>query len=1030
MHYLVLFLLCINLIAATDWSSYFSGLYSHLTSHDFKVNGKFYKYDFNHDGTIAYNDWIYRSSSGAVFRLLGEKPTQDNIFGWQRLESFPDSLEENSENGYFVNIRWEQDEDLRFSWLYISKKSGKVYKLVGAKPDNTFRYLDYTGDSKIDALPALHAYILDDKVQFTYDCTETLPGQEILCPNSSTSSSLSSSSSEPTLSSASSSGHCNMSEYSWSSEGYCGGSGECFKGYVDKFIIHDGDVKLYKITNAGNFTLVDHSKVYWTPEPLHERSYFLLCENNHCNLEDNAFYIIEITGGCDFDPNLDGVVNQQGQKNRSVLRAIVKGSWLHDGIWVSIASELLYERMLNKIFTNYNQNFLSSYNNRANELFLQDINGDGVIDAKDSLMFHYDTDRNKFIPLIQENLPGLLHDVHRGDAEVMNIHSYTQLFPDTLNFVNAMKQSNDELYVANQNKIYRVDISNPQYPTITFVVNAPKYVTSLEKVNGGLYIGTLDGLYFYGTQMQHIPGITGRVYSIRSDDRGYIYALTINTFYKIQNNHVVGTYRIDSARFFDFKIDKKMVPNFTTPETHWKYIAYIAAGYDGVVALDVTAQPTYIKHTLMNGTLRFVKGVAIDYDANRIYACDGDGVVILDRSNLQILYPPIVLPGYGRDMVVIGNLLYVADEAGGLQIIDKTTRRVVGFVDTPDDAWDIGMKDNQVFINDGHGLYRIDVTKPIYKDFTLAPNLFVNGPKNLCITLAKDREWLYCGTNGFVKQYRNMVFQKAIHIEGYYRDIAMTPPESQYTKELFVLTVRNGRGLLSKINLGNPNGPIYVPLIPVGNDRVQKVRIDRDGVFAYVMDNTTLHKIRINFPPQGPAAIGEENNITYNSVKDFALNKDGYIYLIVGSGMKIIEAQSMQPVESFDSIEKVFQKCAIMADHTLVVYATSINSNDKILLLYDINNPRNPVSIGDKIPLRSKEIKDITPDPDGNYIFIAGEGEGIEIIKKLPSGKWKNMGFFNTLGWVQNVIVEGNDLYYSDSHGGFGKSLKNLFEPF
>ncbi len=151
------------LLAATASNIYINELVNYLTSKPFKVDGKFYRYDFNKDGTIAYNEWVYIATANQkAYRLLATTPSQENAFGFAPIQ-LPSDLNSNPD-GYFIKIDFPLDQDRRFSWVYVTN-NGKVYKLMGATPQNTFDYLDIDGKPGADPLP------------LTYTFSSQLPGE-------------------------------------------------------------------------------------------------------------------------------------------------------------------------------------------------------------------------------------------------------------------------------------------------------------------------------------------------------------------------------------------------------------------------------------------------------------------------------------------------------------------------------------------------------------------------------------------------------------------------------------------------------------------------------------------------------------------------------------------------------------------------------------------------------------------------------------------------------------------------------------
>ncbi len=152
------------LFGATAPASYVDALKSFLVQNSFNVNGEFYAYDFEKDGKIDYNDWLYLSlDTGEAYRLLAIDPSPTNAFGFAPVQK-PQELTE--PDGYFIYLDFGLDNDKKFSWVYVSHQYGSVYKLMGATADNHFDYLDIDGNGSPDPLPGL-----------TYTVqTSTLPG--------------------------------------------------------------------------------------------------------------------------------------------------------------------------------------------------------------------------------------------------------------------------------------------------------------------------------------------------------------------------------------------------------------------------------------------------------------------------------------------------------------------------------------------------------------------------------------------------------------------------------------------------------------------------------------------------------------------------------------------------------------------------------------------------------------------------------------------------------------------------------------
>ncbi|SMC08479.1 hypothetical protein [Nitratiruptor tergarcus] len=152
-------------------ADYVKELKAYLTAKDFGVDGIMYTYDFNHDGYIGYNEWIYVSTrTNNKYRLLGTEPTPNNAFGFKKVNI---QLQNASPMGYFIFIDFPLDSDKRFSWIYLSATSGKIFKLIGATSDHRFEYL--YNNMYQSPLSDLEYVLEDNQVSFVYKSMEDFP---------------------------------------------------------------------------------------------------------------------------------------------------------------------------------------------------------------------------------------------------------------------------------------------------------------------------------------------------------------------------------------------------------------------------------------------------------------------------------------------------------------------------------------------------------------------------------------------------------------------------------------------------------------------------------------------------------------------------------------------------------------------------------------------------------------------------------------------------------------------------------------
>ncbi len=127
------------LFGATADPGYVKELKAYMTAKLFDIKGVMYTYDFNRDGFISYNEWVYESMvTGRTYRLLGTTPTSQNNFGFVPVDV---NLSGYTPQGYFIFLDFPGDSKRIFSWAYLSASSGRVYKLMGATPQHHFDYL-------------------------------------------------------------------------------------------------------------------------------------------------------------------------------------------------------------------------------------------------------------------------------------------------------------------------------------------------------------------------------------------------------------------------------------------------------------------------------------------------------------------------------------------------------------------------------------------------------------------------------------------------------------------------------------------------------------------------------------------------------------------------------------------------------------------------------------------------------------------------------------------------------------------------
>ncbi|MRI58307.1 MAG: hypothetical protein C6H99_02240 [Epsilonproteobacteria bacterium] len=114
-----------------------------LLTKTFQKSGTFTPHDF--DGVDEAFDWIFVTPSHKVYQLQGASPTQENVFGWKRVDITP-RITPDSWNMIYLGD-YDKDKDGRFDWVLYKNVNGtdKIYKLSGITPKGTFKYQKIEG---------------------------------------------------------------------------------------------------------------------------------------------------------------------------------------------------------------------------------------------------------------------------------------------------------------------------------------------------------------------------------------------------------------------------------------------------------------------------------------------------------------------------------------------------------------------------------------------------------------------------------------------------------------------------------------------------------------------------------------------------------------------------------------------------------------------------------------------------------------------------------------------------------------------
>ncbi len=110
-----------------------------LGTKSYAPSGVFYQHDFEPIGSSGAFDWAFRTPGGDDYQLQGELPTDDNLFGWKKV----DTIENISPEWFMIRVGDTDGDGLaKFDWVMLSTdiENKAIYKLEGVAENGTFDY--------------------------------------------------------------------------------------------------------------------------------------------------------------------------------------------------------------------------------------------------------------------------------------------------------------------------------------------------------------------------------------------------------------------------------------------------------------------------------------------------------------------------------------------------------------------------------------------------------------------------------------------------------------------------------------------------------------------------------------------------------------------------------------------------------------------------------------------------------------------------------------------------------------------------
>ncbi len=339
-------------------------------------------------------------------------------------------------------------------------------------------------------------------------------------------------------------------------------------------------------------------------------------------------------------------------------------------------------------------------------------------------------------------------------------------------------------------------------------------------------------------------------------------------------------------------------------------------------------------------------------------------------------------PGTGRNVVVSGDIAYVADFSGGLQVIDISNpddRPVLGRYDTPGEAGAVTLYPPAgppaiAYVADASGgLQIIDVSNPaapqLLNNYTIpmtdhpTRNLFVND-----VDVSSDGEKAYIITTGVDSSYK---LYNGLHV----------------------------------IDVSTPSEPVYL----YGRDDLESATgIDVVGDYAYVTlyDYSTFGGLlfTVDLVDTPLAVIGFEY---INYARDVTV-VGSYAYVVGNDGLYVVNVENpLTPsvVGSVSTPDTAFRVVVVGNK----AYVADWGNNGGLQII-DVSNPSSPKIIGSiDTPGLAEGL-----DAVGNKVYVADRYAGVQVIDVSNSWQPVLLDAVETFGRAQNVAVANGLAYIGD----------------
>lgn len=558
-------------------------------------------------------------------------------------------------------------------------------------------------------------------------------------------------------------------------------------------------------------------------------------------------------------------------------------------------------------------------------------------------------------------------------------------------FENLVVSGNYAIVAAGEGGLRVVDVSDPTAPAEVGGFATPGPAWGVATVGSTAYVAAWDGLHILDISNPQRPAAIG-FYSTPDA----ILDLTVigdiaylaEAFSPIDSPVEKGGLRLvdvaDPAHLEEisfYPMNPLHVDSFEAPDAPRgaqsvavaggrAYIAYRTERQGGLRILDVLdpAQPREIGD--YRDYVYYVSDVAVVEDpspaAGQIYAYLATGVnmglLVLDVSDParpEVLADDV--PGWARDLAVVGDTLLIADEAGGLQIADISDPAHptgTGSYTTLGDARGIVVSDDRAYVTDGlRDLWIVDVSdpaRPAQADVLTSPGSIFD------VSEAASLAYVAAETEGLLV----LDVSDAAHLT---QISAYDTPGLAYGVDVAGAHVYVADGQLQVLDITEPTAPTFVGSYE-GSARIENVVTMGDA--AYLTDGG-LEILDIS-DPANPMSVG--GYAAAGAIADTAVKGD-HAYLVVKGDLLVVDISN--PADTFELGRLELTGMPEYGGYVAVGSDAAYVGGGQRLYAVDVSEPANPREIASYEELHS--INGLAAAETG--LFVADGPNGLVVLQ-------------------------------------------------